>query len=182
MIVNARGTPRTVLGLDDLVTAKLDAVHQVRVGLTASGGDLGALGDLAEEGDDGDARVAADDLDVGLGRVGLGELGDKGRGADDVEGGDAEEPAGVEDAGLLVDLGDDGDGRVDGVGDDEHVRLGRRLGRRLREVADDGGIGLVEVSAQPRTAQTRERTLKRSSRVMPGLRGTPAGTTMISAP
>jgi hypothetical protein len=57
--------------------------------------------------------VAADDGDVLAGGVGRLQLGDEAAGADDVEGGDAEEAAGVVDTLGLEDLGGDGDGGVD---------------------------------------------------------------------
>lgn len=66
---------------------------------------------LREEGDDGYARVPADDGDDDRGGDGgiLHDLGDECGGAHDVEGRYAEETLGVEDAGLLEDFGDDGD-------------------------------------------------------------------------
>lgn len=103
-----RRAARAVLGLDHLVAAELHAVH-VLVELLA----LERLARLGQEGDDGRARVAADDGDVLVGRVGSLELRDEARGADDVEGGHAEEALGVVDALALENLGGDGDGRVD---------------------------------------------------------------------
>src|SRR5690606_27567291 len=112
------------LGLDKLITAELNAVDQRRVRVV---GDGDGGGDLAEQGDDGLAGVAANDGDGEL-RGGLaGDLGDKGLGADDVEGGDTEEALGVEDVVVLEHLGSDGHGRVDRVGDDEDVGLGGDL-------------------------------------------------------
>jgi hypothetical protein len=133
------GGAGAVLGLDDLVTAKLDALDELGVGA-----QLGVPA-LAEEGHDGDARVAADDGDVLVLGVGALDLADEAGGADDVEGGDAEEAAGVVDAAGLEDLGGDGDGRVDGVADDEDVGLGAVLGAGLGQVADDGGVGVEQV-------------------------------------
>ena len=57
--------------------------------------------------------MAADNGDVLFGWVGVLDFGDEAGGADDIEGGDTEEPLGVEDACLLEDLGEDGDGGVD---------------------------------------------------------------------
>lgn len=81
-----------VLGLDDLVTTELDAVGQLLdLGLVHA--DRGLA--LADERDDGHARVAADDGDaVGERLGGLAcRLGDEGGGAHDVEGGHTEEAA-----------------------------------------------------------------------------------------
>lgn len=139
------GRPETVLGLDDLITTELDAVYKGVV-LVVWDGDRG--GDLAEEGNNGLAGVAADDGDGKLLGVGLaGDLGDKGLGANDVEGGDTEQALGVEDTLGLEDLGRDGDGRVDGVGDDEDESLGGDLGRNLDQALDDAGVDVEEVIA-----------------------------------
>lgn len=81
----------TIFCLYDFVTSELNPVDQVRVLLTASGSDLGTFGDLREQRNDGDARVTADDLDVGLCRVGTGETGDKGGSSNDVQSGDTVE-------------------------------------------------------------------------------------------
>jgi hypothetical protein len=97
-----------VLGLDNLVATKLDTVD-VAVELLA----LEVVTGLGEEGNDGGARVASDDGDVLAGGVGVLELRDEARGADDVEGGDTEEALGVVDTLGLEDLGGDGDGGVD---------------------------------------------------------------------
>jgi hypothetical protein len=133
------GGAGTVLGLDDLVTAKLDTLDKVGVG-----GQLGVAA-LGEEGNNGDAGVAANNGDVLVLGVSALDLGDEAAGADDVEGGDTEEGLGVVDATGLEDLGADGDGGVDGVGDDQDLGLGSRLGNGLGEVADDGGVGVEEV-------------------------------------
>jgi hypothetical protein len=102
------GRAGTVLGLDDLVTAELDAVD-VALELLA----LEVVAGLRQERDDGCAGVATNNGDVLAGGVGVLDLGDEARGTDDVEGGDTEEALGVVDASLLEDLGGDGDGGVD---------------------------------------------------------------------
>ena len=134
------GRASAALGLHDLVTAELHALH-VLVALGALEGVAG----LAEERDDGLAGVAADDGDVLVGRVGALELGDEAGGADDVEGGDTEETLRVVDALALEDLGGDRDGAVDRVGDDQDVGVRAVLGAGLGEVADDRGVGVEEV-------------------------------------
>ena len=62
-----------------------------------------------------------------------------------VKSGDAEQLLGVEDAGGFEDLGRDGNGAVDGVGDDEDVGVGAVGGDAFDEVADDAGVDLEEV-------------------------------------
>lgn len=102
---------------------------------------------LGEKGDDGDTGVTTDDGDGLISGVGLLDLGDEAGSADDIEGGDTEEALGVVDAGLLEDLSNDGDGAVDGVGDDEDVGVRGRLSGGLGQVADDGGVGVEQVVA-----------------------------------
>lgn len=103
------GGTSTVLGLDNLVTTELDAVDQL---VTDGAGDVGVVG-LGEEGNDGHTGVATDDGDVLVGGAGALDLGDEAGGTDNVQGGDTEEALGVVDTLGLVDLGNDGDGRVD---------------------------------------------------------------------
>lgn len=79
------GGAGTVLGLDDLVAAKLDALGQ-SLNLGVREGVAG----LGEQGDDGHARVTANDGDLGLVGRDLLDLRDKARGADDIKSGDAE--------------------------------------------------------------------------------------------
>ena len=135
------GGSGTVLGLDDLVTTELNAVQEGSVA-----DKVGVLA-LGEEGDDGDTGVSTNDGNGLISRVGLLDLGDEAGCADDIEGGDTEEALGVVDAGLLEDLSNDGDGAVDGVGDDEDVGVGGRLGGGNGQVADNGGVGVEEVVA-----------------------------------
>ena len=123
--------------------------------LASAGG--GASGGLGEEKDDSYAGMVTHDGHGYLPWVSARDAAKEVRGADDVGRGDAEEPARVEGARVLEDLGDDGYGRVDWVGDDEGVRVGCVLADCLGEVAHDGRVGVEEVIAV--------------------LRGTPAGIT-----
>ena len=134
------GGARTVLGLDDLVTTELDAVHELVVLL--AGLDAVRLGGLRQEGHDGDTRVATDDGNIGRLGVGVGDARQEGRGAGHVERGHTEQALGVVHASLLEDLGDDRDGGVHRVRDDAEVGLGRDLGGSLGEIADDRGVRL----------------------------------------
>lgn len=138
------GRASTLLGLDDLITTKLDALDKGISGLVVLWGE--GWGGQAQEWDDGLARVAADDGDGDGGGVGLsGDGGDKGGGTDDIEGGDAKELLGVKDVVLLENLGGDWDGGVDGVGDDEDEGLGGELGDAGDQVTDDTGVDLEEI-------------------------------------
>ena len=95
-------------------------------------------------------------------------------------------------------LSGDGDGGIDGVGDDKQHGLGARLGARCHEVANldkmsepsNQRCARAMAAAHGHRAWSSLRwharqlvltmdplVLKRSSRVMPGLRGTPAGMT-----
>jgi hypothetical protein len=102
------GRAGTGLGLNNLVTTKLHTADKLleRVSLEVEAG-------LREEWNNGDARMAANDCDILLGRVGTLDLGDEAGGADDVEGGDAKNALGIVDALALEDFGGDGHGRVD---------------------------------------------------------------------
>ena len=84
----------TILGLDDFVTAKLNAVDQ-GVQLVASDVTVARLGD---QGNDGDARVAADDCDVLVRGISALDLGDESRCSDNIEGCDTKEALGVVDS------------------------------------------------------------------------------------
>jgi len=75
--------------------------------------------------------------------------------------------AGVEDTSLFESLGNDWDGRVDGVGDDEDVSIWSNTGNSGSEVADNGGVGLCfNVNSAEEKINKSEPTLKRSSRVI----------------
>lgn len=194
----------SVLGLDDLISTELDALDESGEAVSSSLDNLLALGGLREEGNDGGSRVSSDDGDGGVLGGGSSEAGKEGRRANDIKGGDTEEatdgrrisacswlkergnsPLGVVDTGLLEDLGDNGDGRVDGVGNDTNASLGGGLGGSGGEVADDRGVGLRREPGQRNRTNSSHHsalTLKRSSRVIPGLRGIPAGMITTSAP
>jgi hypothetical protein len=68
------------------------------------------------------------------------------------------------------------------VGDDQDVGIGRMLSGGLGEVADDRGVGVEQVCVILTHASFVGSIRSIPSRVMPGLRGTPAGMTTISAP
>lgn len=90
--------------------------------------------------------MAANNGDVELlGVLLAGDGGDESLSANDVEGGDTEQLLGVEDTGLLEDLGGDGDGRVDGVRDDQDVGLGGVLCDALDEALDDTSVDLEKI-------------------------------------
>lgn len=133
------GRASTVLGLDNLITTELDTLDELSVGR-----EVGMVG-LGEERDDGDTGVATDNGDVLVLGVGALDLGNESGGTDNIEGGDTEEGLGVVDTLSLENLLDDGDSRVDGVGDDQELGLGSSLSSGLGEVADDGGVGVEEI-------------------------------------
>lgn len=54
-------------------------------------------------------------------------------------------PLGIKDALLFKNLGDNGDSRVDRVGNDQNVGLGSVLGHTLDQIADNASIDLEEV-------------------------------------
>lgn len=75
---------------------------------------------------------------------------------------------GVKDALLLEDLGKDGDGRVDGVGDDQNEGLGSGLGDGLSESGADTGVDLLDagtLATEFRLMHSESLTLNKSSRL-----------------
>jgi hypothetical protein len=106
--------------------------------------------------------VTTDDGDLVFGSLGgLADYGrDKGGSSDNVEVSDTEQPEvsccpipgkgssllGVKDTSLLEGLGKDGDGRVDGVGDDEDESLGASVGNSLGKGSTDTSVDLLSVS------------------------------------
>jgi hypothetical protein len=137
------GRATAILGLDNLITAKLDAVDKSIVLVV---GDGGGGRDLAEEWDNGVARVATNDGNGKL--VGLrftSDASNKGLSTDDVEGSDTKQLLGVEDLLGLEDLCRDGHGRVDGVRDDEDEGVGGDLGSNLDQALDDTSVDLEQI-------------------------------------
>jgi len=76
-------------------------------------------------------------------------------------GGEGEdEPLGVVASSLLEDFSNDGDGRVDRVGNDTDTGLGADLGDSLGEITNDGSVGLhvsVFVNSTSEYGKGRER-------------------------
>lgn len=110
------GGTSTALGLNDFITAKLDAVDQ---GIVLVVRDVHRGRSLAEERNDGLAGVSTNDRDgeaLGLGLAS--NASDEGLSTDDIKGGDSEQTLWVEDVLGLENLGGDRDSRVDWVGDD----------------------------------------------------------------
>lgn len=107
------------LGLDNFVATELNSVGKSIKFLL---GEL--LTSLGEEGNNGDTGVTTNDSDVHILGVLALNLRDEAGGTDNIKGGDTEKTLGVVDTVLLEDLSEDGNGRVDGVGDDEEVGLG----------------------------------------------------------
>jgi hypothetical protein len=134
---------KTVLSLDNLVTTKLDSLDEV---VELVGGDLDLRLGQRQERDNGVSGVATNDGDVELGGVRLANnSGGEGLGSDNVKGGDTEELLRVEDVVLLEDLGSNRDGRVDGVGDDEHKGVRGVLGDTGDEISDDTSVDLEQI-------------------------------------
>lgn len=133
------GGSSSILGLDDLITTELDAFQESRVP-----DEIGVLG-LGEEWDDSDTRVSTDNGDGLLSWVGLLELGNEAGSADDIEGGDTKELLWVVDTSVLEDLGNNWDGGVDWVGNDQDGGVWSGLSNGLGEVADDGSVGVEKI-------------------------------------
>jgi hypothetical protein len=133
----------TILGLDNFIPPKL---HPPRKSLQLILRDLDRGLRLAEKRDNRRATMPTDDGDTELGGgYDPGDFSGKGRGADDVEGGDAKEFFGVEYTVGFQDFGDDGDGAVDGVGDDEDEGIGTVLCDAFGELKDDVAVDLEQI-------------------------------------
>jgi hypothetical protein len=71
------------------------------------------------------------------------DLAQESAGSNDIESGNTEQSLGVKDTSLLEDFGKDGDGRVDGVGDDADHGLGAVFSTCLGKVTNDRGVGVL---------------------------------------
>ena len=90
--------------------------------------------------------MTANDGNHGLGRVlGAGDGLHEGLGTDDIQSGDTEKLLGVELAGLLEDLGGNGDGAVDRVGDDQDKGVWAGLGNALNQTFHNASVDLEQV-------------------------------------
>lgn len=111
-------------------------------------------------------------------------------GTHNIQGGDAEHALGVIDTLLFEDFSSNGHSGVDWVGDDVEQCLGAVLAACSDEVTHNACINLCEykrrgeggLSSGLYCIPSSSVTLNKSSRVMPGLRGTPAGMMTTSAP
>ena len=129
--------------------------------------------------------MTANDGDVEvLGVLLADDLGNEGLGTDNVECGDTEQLLGVEDTSGLEELGGNGDGGVDRVGDDKDVGLGAVLGDALNEALDDAGVDLEEVVTGHARLACRWSARSNADSIAENcyVRGIPAGMTTMSAP
>ena len=108
--------------------------------------DLEAGGNLAEQRNNGLARVATNNGNGGIGGIlHAGELLSESLGTNNVQGSHTEQTLGVEDTGSLEDLGGDGDCGVHRVGDNEDESLGGKLGDALDKTLHNSGIDLEKI-------------------------------------
>jgi hypothetical protein len=96
----------TILGLDDFVTTELNAVDK---SIELLSGDI-RVARLRDQRHNSDTRVATNNGDVLISRVGSLDFGDESGSTDNIKGGDTEETLGVVDTLGLEDLGNNGDG------------------------------------------------------------------------
>jgi hypothetical protein len=139
---------------------------------------------LAEERDDGLARVTTNDRDGGLRGVLLAaQRSNKGLGTDDIEGGDTKEALRIEDVVLLENLRGDWDGAVYGVGDNEEESLGAVLVDTLDEITDNASVDLEQVVTGHAGLAWEDisDSVAVASKTEQDVRGMPAGMTIMSA-
>ncbi len=75
-------------------------------------------------------------------------LTNEGVGSDNIKSGHTKNSVGIVHTSLLEDLRGDGDGGVDGVGDDGNHGLGADLGGGLGQVGNDGSVGVEQVISE----------------------------------
>ncbi|RUS34970.1 hypothetical protein BC938DRAFT_477282 [Jimgerdemannia flammicorona] len=113
-----------ILDINNIVAAELDATDF----------------DLGNERDDGESAVAANDRDAERARIGVDEVGDQGRGVDDIKSRDTEDPSWVVNFMLLEDLDNNRDGLVDRIGHDNHEGLRAVSGGGVGDVPHTEGV------------------------------------------
>ena len=127
-------------------------MHELVINLT---GDALAIRRLGENGDNSGTTVATDDSHNSVIGGSTSDAGQEACSTDNVKGSDTEDAAGVEDTSLFEGLGNDGDGRVDGVGDNKDVSIRSNTGDSRSKVADNGGVGLFSMSINANSAKNK---------------------------
>jgi len=140
--------------------------------------DILPIRTLAKKGDDRNTRMSTNNGDLNISRVDILDLSDETRCSDDIESRNTEDPAHISDLArvnrrvsipllfvkdtlLLEHLGEDRDGRVDGVGDDADHGFWAVLRTCRGQVTDDRGVGVLGNCYQP---ELRVRASRLSSR------------------
>ncbi len=131
----------TGLGFDHLGARLLDTRGQ-RLDLLVAQLDPG---NTRKQRQNGDAAVAADDVDVDLAGALANRLGDEGIRANHIQRGYAEDLARVVDASRIEHLGRDRHGRIDRVGHDRETGFGTGPCAGSDQVLDDAGIDVEQV-------------------------------------
>jgi hypothetical protein len=174
------GRTSTVLGLNNFITTELDTVSQ-SIEFFLGEFETG----LRKERDNGDTRVTTDNGDLDILGVRTLDFRNETRGTDNIKSGNTIETLGVENTSLLEGFSENRDGGVDRVGDDEEVSV-RAVPGKTQKVSllslFSRFLSLSLFVTYLAAAVARSRTiealvLNKSSRVIPGLRGTPAGIT-----
>jgi hypothetical protein len=109
-----RRAPRAIFSLDHFVSTELNPLHELFPSLSLDGPSVAAL---REQRNDRRSAVSADDGDGGIRGRGGRDACEETRCAYDVERGDAEDALRIVYAGFFKGRGNDGNGRVDWVGD-----------------------------------------------------------------
>jgi hypothetical protein len=136
------GRSSTILGLYDLVTTELNAVNELVVGFALHTLPVLSLG---KERNDGGTTVTTDNGNNGLVRFSAGNARKESSGSHDIKGGDTEQALGVENTCFRKSLCHDGDGGVDGVGNDQDVGCGCGLRDVSGQVPNDGRICVEKI-------------------------------------
>ncbi len=113
------------------------------------------------------------------------KFSNEGVGANDIEGGNTENSVGIVDAGLLENFTGDWDSAVDLIKKKKFTMIIVEQNIQIHtglEMIPIKALGQTSAQATAKSRTIEALMLKRSSRVMPGLRGTPAGMMTTSQP
>jgi len=100
---------------------------------------------LREERNDCDSRVSTNNGDILISWVGVLDFGNESGSTNDIEGSDTEETLGVVDTCRFENFGDNWDGAVYWVGDNQDVGIWGTLGSGFGKIADNGSIGVEKI-------------------------------------
>lgn len=100
---------------------------------------------MGQERNDCDARMTSNHSDVGFGGVGALDFTDKATGTNNVQRGNTKQTTRIVHTPFLEDFSNNGDGGVDGVGNNEGVCIRTVFSDGSGQVLDNGGVGVEQI-------------------------------------